>query len=419
MLRLNGYSTGAFGKWHETAAWETSVSGPFDRWPTHQGFDKFYGFIGGETDQWYPLIYDGVDQGRAAEDGELPLHRGHDQPGDQLGQGAAVDDARQAVHGVLRAGRDARAAPRAEGMGRQVQGPVRQGLGRGAEGNARAAEEAGRDSGRHAAGRAAEGPGRVGLAARGPAPPVRAPGRSVRRLPGAHRRRDRAVPAVTGRHRRARQHRVHLHRRRQRHQRRGRLCRHVQRDDLLQRRGREGGGSDPAHRQVGRSGNVPAHGRRLGRGVRYAVLLDQAGGVRLRRHAQRHGDPLAAGHQGARRPAQPVLARHRHRADDPRSGRPARAEERQRHACRRRSRAPVCSTRSTTQPRRSGTRRSTSRCSAIARSTTRAGSRARSIARPWQTTQPAAADDRRLGTLRREERLQPDEEPGGRAGARS
>ncbi len=60
MLRLNGYSTGAFGKWHETAAWETSVSGPFDRWPTHSGFDKFYGFIGGETDQWYPLIYDGV-----------------------------------------------------------------------------------------------------------------------------------------------------------------------------------------------------------------------------------------------------------------------------------------------------------------------------------------------------------------------
>jgi len=60
MLRLNGYSTGAFGKWHETAAWETSVSGPFDRWPTHQGFDKFYGFFGGETDQWSPLIYDGV-----------------------------------------------------------------------------------------------------------------------------------------------------------------------------------------------------------------------------------------------------------------------------------------------------------------------------------------------------------------------
>jgi arylsulfatase len=61
-LRLNGYSTAAFGKWHETAAWETSVSGPFDRWPTRQGFDKFYGFIGGETNQWAPYLYDGVTQ---------------------------------------------------------------------------------------------------------------------------------------------------------------------------------------------------------------------------------------------------------------------------------------------------------------------------------------------------------------------
>ncbi len=62
VLRLNGYNTAAFGKWHETAAWETSVSGPFDRWPTHQGFDKFYGFIGGETNQWAPYLYDGVTQ---------------------------------------------------------------------------------------------------------------------------------------------------------------------------------------------------------------------------------------------------------------------------------------------------------------------------------------------------------------------
>ena len=59
MLQLNGYSTAAFGKWHETAVWETSVSGPFARWPLNQGFDKFYGFLGGETDQWKPLIYDG------------------------------------------------------------------------------------------------------------------------------------------------------------------------------------------------------------------------------------------------------------------------------------------------------------------------------------------------------------------------
>jgi len=68
MLRLNGYSTAAFGKWHETAVWEASVSGPFDRWPTHQGFDKFYGFIGGESNQWAPYLYDGVTQVELPDD---------------------------------------------------------------------------------------------------------------------------------------------------------------------------------------------------------------------------------------------------------------------------------------------------------------------------------------------------------------
>jgi len=62
MLRLNGYSTGAFGKSHETAAWEVSPSGPTDRWPTRSGFDKFYGFLGGETNQWAPMLYDGLNQ---------------------------------------------------------------------------------------------------------------------------------------------------------------------------------------------------------------------------------------------------------------------------------------------------------------------------------------------------------------------
>ncbi len=57
MLRLNGYSTAAYGKWHETAVWEISPSGPMDRWPNHQGFDEFYGFMGGETNQWAPAVY--------------------------------------------------------------------------------------------------------------------------------------------------------------------------------------------------------------------------------------------------------------------------------------------------------------------------------------------------------------------------
>lgn len=62
MLRLNGYSTAAFGKAHETAAWEVSPSGPTDRWPTRSGFDQFYGFIGGEANQWAPALYEGMNR---------------------------------------------------------------------------------------------------------------------------------------------------------------------------------------------------------------------------------------------------------------------------------------------------------------------------------------------------------------------
>ncbi len=60
MLRLNGYNTGAVGKMHQTPAWEVSMSGPFDRWPTGDGFEKFYGFVGGETNQWAPTLYQGT-----------------------------------------------------------------------------------------------------------------------------------------------------------------------------------------------------------------------------------------------------------------------------------------------------------------------------------------------------------------------
>ena len=68
MLRLNGYSTAAFGKYHETPPWEVSTSGPFDRWPTRSGFDKFYGFIGGEANQWAPVIHEGTTQVEPPDD---------------------------------------------------------------------------------------------------------------------------------------------------------------------------------------------------------------------------------------------------------------------------------------------------------------------------------------------------------------
>lgn len=60
LLRRGGYNTAAFGKWHQTADWEVSQSGPFDRWPTGLGFEKFYGFMGGESDQYEPALIEGT-----------------------------------------------------------------------------------------------------------------------------------------------------------------------------------------------------------------------------------------------------------------------------------------------------------------------------------------------------------------------
>jgi arylsulfatase A-like enzyme len=60
VLLLNGYSTAQFGKCHEVPAWQTSPMGPFTQWPTGSGFEYFYGFVGGETNQYYPAIYEGT-----------------------------------------------------------------------------------------------------------------------------------------------------------------------------------------------------------------------------------------------------------------------------------------------------------------------------------------------------------------------
>ena len=72
-LRLNGYSTAQFGKCHEVPVWETSPIGPFDSWPTGGGgFEHFYGFLGGETNQYAPALYNAtvpVEPDRTPEEG--------------------------------------------------------------------------------------------------------------------------------------------------------------------------------------------------------------------------------------------------------------------------------------------------------------------------------------------------------------
>lgn len=58
ILKQNGYSTGFFGKWLPTPSWEQSPAGPFNRWPTGMGFERFYGIIRAEASHWEPPVYD-------------------------------------------------------------------------------------------------------------------------------------------------------------------------------------------------------------------------------------------------------------------------------------------------------------------------------------------------------------------------
>ena len=124
-LKLNGYSTAQLGKCHEVPPWQSSPMGPFDAWPAGGGgFEYFYGFIGGETNQYYPSLYEGLTPVEPPEDagGGLPPHRGPRRSCDRLDPDTTRSHAGEAVLHVLRAGRDARPPPRSEGVGRQVPG---------------------------------------------------------------------------------------------------------------------------------------------------------------------------------------------------------------------------------------------------------------------------------------------------------
>ena len=145
-LRLNGYATGQFGKCHEVPVWEVSPAGPFHQWPTGSGFEYFYGFIGGEANQYYPGLFEGttaVEPPKLTRGG-LHAYRGSGGPCHHLGAAAEGADAGQAVLHVLCPRCDPRPAPGAQGVVGQVQGQVRRRLGCAAGQDAQAAEEVGR-----------------------------------------------------------------------------------------------------------------------------------------------------------------------------------------------------------------------------------------------------------------------------------
>ena len=128
-LQFNGYSTAWFGKDHNVPGWEQSPAGPFDHWPMGMGFDYFYGFVGGEIDQYQPMLWEQT----------TPVTPYLDHPDYTLNEDLA-DKAIAWIRNVttvapdkpyfclLLPRRHPRPAPRPGGVERHVQGPVRRRL---------------------------------------------------------------------------------------------------------------------------------------------------------------------------------------------------------------------------------------------------------------------------------------------------
>ena len=97
-LKQNGYNTAAFGKWHNTPDYETSPAGPFDRWPTGLGFEYFWGFMGGETNNWNPpLVENTAPAEKPRGRREVAPLRGDGREGDRVDRRAKGVRAGQAV----------------------------------------------------------------------------------------------------------------------------------------------------------------------------------------------------------------------------------------------------------------------------------------------------------------------------------
>ena len=148
-----GWNTYMVGKWHLCPDDEMNVASTRRNWPTGRGFERWYGFLGAETNQWYPdLVYDNhpVDQPKSPEEGYHFTEDITDKAIEFI-KDAKVIAPEKPFFLYYAPGRGARAAPRAEGVGRPVQGPVRHGL----RGDARAdpgpPEGAGHRPGRHRA----------------------------------------------------------------------------------------------------------------------------------------------------------------------------------------------------------------------------------------------------------------------------
>ena len=164
-LKLNGYSTAQFGKCHEVPVWQTSPMGPFDQWPTGGGgFEYFYGFLGGETNQYDPSIYEGTTPVEPPKTPEEGYHFTEDMTDKAIAwvrqQKALMADKPFFMYFAPGACHAPHHVPKR--VGGQIQGQVRPGVGQAARGDPRSAEESGRRSAECRIDRATEGDSGLG-----------------------------------------------------------------------------------------------------------------------------------------------------------------------------------------------------------------------------------------------------------------
>ena len=379
VLKLNGYSTAQFGKCHEVPVWQASPMGPFDAWPTGSGFEHFYGFIGGETNQYAPAIYQDtvpVEPDRTPEEGYHFTEDMTDRAIDWVRQQKALmadkpffiyfaPGATHAPHHVPTEWADKYKGRFDHGWDRLREETIQR---QKALGVIPADTELTR---RHDE-----------IPAWDDMPDELKPvlARQMEVYAGFLEHTDHHVgrlidalcgPGDPGRHAGL------LHHRGQRRLGRGDLAGHLQRDD--QHEWCRRAGDDRVHGRADRQvrhprGLQPLRGR-LGPCHGHPVSVDQAGRLPLGRDPQRHHRPLAGRHPGQGRAAQPVPPRDRRRRRPcwrwP--GCPSRrwSTASSSSPCR----EPAWPTRSTRRMRPTATRPSTSRCSATGASTTRAGRR--------------------------------------------
>ena len=312
ILRDNGYSTAAFGKWHLTPDGQQGTAGPLDRWPNGWGFDYFYGFLGRRLGPVGPVPDrepegDRDPGGVLRRRGSLLLPRRHGGQDHRVDPRGAGTGCRQAVLRVLLDRMQPRAASRRRLLGGQVQGSVRPRLGQASGGDLRAPEGARRRPRRRGADTARRRLPCVGRRAREAEDVLRPSDGGLRRLLGERRPQRRTRDRCDRGARRARQHGDHLDLGRQRRQHGGHRHGFVQRDDDAERHPADRRDAAPAgralrrHGPVGRPDHGPALRRGLGVGGEHPVPVGQAGRLPPGWHAQPHGRALARTHHGYRR----------------------------------------------------------------------------------------------------------------------